>query len=155
MLRKEESNFVAKIRTSEWKEQSHIFDKLLLSYFSRNLNLHENKKHPFASLKFPEKKFANCLKVEGKKYRKKFPLRFDPPQSSGGKRAGWMFPEGGDSYRNRARSPSGKAIQQFAKAAEVARGGNVNVDQLILVDVRGNSIPIAAAVIVKIGSGSA
>lgn len=63
-----------------------------------------------------------------------------------------MFPEGG--IRNRTRLPSGKAIQQFAKAAEVARGGNVNVDQLILVAVRA-TIPIAAAVIVKIGSGSA
>lgn len=64
------------------------------------------------------------------------------------------FP-GNISGRNlRRRLPSGKTIQQFAKAAKVTGRGNVNVDQLILVAVSGASIAIAA-VIVKIGSGSA
>lgn len=78
--------------------------------------------------------------------KKSSPL-LDPPASSS------LFERKdgrSNSYRNR--SPPGKAVQQFAKAAEVTGGGNVNVDQLIL--VRG-PISIAAAVIVKIGSGSA
>lgn len=45
MLRKEEWNFVAKIRAN-----GRIFDKLLLSDLSRNLNLHENKEHPFVKI---------------------------------------------------------------------------------------------------------
>lgn len=44
------------------------------------------------------------------------------------------------------RLPPRKAIQQFAKAAEVTRGGNVNVDQLIVVAVS-ISIPVAGVIV--------